>query len=111
MKMQMTSLRIGILILGLATAAIHFTLLFPDVMFILNALGYLAFLGLYFLPVTFFQRYHRLVRWAFIAYTLVTILAWVAIGDKGMAVGWITKAIEFALIVLMLLDGRQESKG
>ena len=109
MKMTMTPTRIAIVILGLATAVIHFTLLFPDITFILNALGYLTFLGLYFLPVGLFQKYHKLVRWGFIAYTLVTILGWVAIGDKGMMLGWITKAIEVGLVVLLFLDGRQET--
>ena len=108
MKTKLTPIQIAIILLALATAAIHATLLFPDMMFLMNALGYLVFLGLYFLPMGLFQKYHRLVRWGFIAYTLVTILAWVAIGDKGMTLGWITKAIEVALIALLFLDGRQE---
>ena len=109
MKTKITPIQVGIIVLGLATAAIHVTLLFPDTLFILNALGYLTLLGLYFLPVGLFQKYHSLVRWGFIAFTLVTILAWVAMGDKGMMLGWITKGIEVALIVLLFLDGRRET--
>jgi len=109
MNSKITPIQIAIILLALATAAIHASLLFPDVMFLLNALGYLTFLGLYFLPVGLFQRYHKLVRWGFIAFTLVTILAWVAIGDKGMSLGWITKAIEVLLVVLLFLDGRREN--
>lgn len=100
-------LQIAIVILALATALIHFALLFPNVMFILNGLGFLAFLAAYFLPLPFLQERRSLVRGAFIAYTAVTILAWVAIGDKswpGGAIGYITKAIEVLLIVLLLRD-------
>lgn len=112
MKSKITPIQIAIILLALATAAIHAYLayqLFPDVMFSLNVLGYLGLLGLYFLPIDLFRRYHKLVRWGFIAYTLVTILAWVAIGDKSDMLGWITKAIEVSLVVLLFLDGRQES--
>lgn len=108
MNTKLTPIQIGIILLALATAAIHFTLLFPDLLFILNALGYLALIAAYFLPIGLFQKYHGLIRWAFIGYTLVSILAWVAIGDKGMTLGWITKAIEVVLIVLLFLDGRRK---
>jgi hypothetical protein len=73
-------------------------------MFILNGLGYLALLAAYFLPISFLQKNHALVRWAFIGFTLVTILAWVAIGDKTYLLGYITKLIEIALIVLLWMD-------
>ena len=109
MNTKFTPIWIGIILLTLATAAIHFTLMFPDRMFILNALGYLTLLAVYFLPVSLFQRYHSLLRWVYIGYALLTILAWVAIGDKAMALGWVTKAIEVVLVVLLFLDGRQEA--
>ena len=110
--MQTTATRlgpvqIGIILLALATAAIHFTLLFPDVMFILNALGYLGLLAAYFLPIPFFREKHGLVRWAFMAFTAVTILAWVAMGDKswpGGALGYFTKTIELVLLALLWQD-------
>ena len=44
---KMNLVRIGILLLGLATAIIHLQLLFPDPLFILNGLGYLGLLGAY----------------------------------------------------------------
>jgi hypothetical protein len=109
MKSRITPIQIGILVLGLATAAIHFTLLFPDALFIMNSLGYLTFLGLYFLPIGLFQKYHKLVRWGFIGFTLVTILAWIVMGDKGWWLGWATKGIEVVLIALLFVDGRQET--
>lgn len=100
-------LHAGILALGLAAALIHFTLLFPDLLFILNGLGYLGLLGAYFLPIPFFQNRRSLVRWALIGYAAITLIAWVAIGDKNWpenALGFITAAIELALIGLLLAD-------
>ena len=99
--------KIGIILTTLATALIHFSLLFPDVLFILNGLGYLALLAAYFLPINLAQRYHNLVRWGFLAFTLVTILAWIAIGDKSWpagSLGYLTKLIEIILIILLLVD-------
>jgi len=96
-----------IVLLTLATAGIHLSLLFPDPMFIMNAIGYLVLLAAYFLPVSIFRKYHALVRWVFIGFTLVTILAWVLIGDKswpGGALGYITKAIEFLLVIFLFTD-------
>ncbi|OGO32429.1 MAG: hypothetical protein A2Z16_02535 [Chloroflexi bacterium RBG_16_54_18] len=96
-----------IILLTLATAGIHLSLLFPDLMFMLNAIGYLTLLALYFLPVPFLRKYHALVRWAFIGFTLVTISAWLLIGDKswpGGALGYITKAVEVLLVIFLFTD-------
>lgn len=96
--------QIAIAILTLATALIHFSLLFPNPMFILNGLGYLVLLAAYFLPLPFAKDNRGLVRWVFIGYTLVTILAWVAIGDKAWVVGYLTKLIEIVLVILLWTD-------
>ena len=106
MQTKLGPRQIGILLLGLATAGIHFSLLFPDVMFILNGLGYLALLAAYFLPLPFAKDNRGLVRWAFIAFTLVTILAWVFIGTRS-TIGYVDKLIEVALVILLFLDGRK----
>ena len=109
---RLSVVQIGILLATLATAAIHFSLLFPDVLFILNALGYLTLLAAYFLPFDLTRKYHNLVRWLFMGFTLVTILGWVAIGDKSWpagSLGYITKLIEVVLIGLLLVD-RQQSE-
>jgi hypothetical protein len=105
-RTNMGALQIGISILGLATAVIHISLLFPDVLFILNGLGYLTLLAAYFLPIRIFQERHNLVRWGLIIFTSVTILAWIAIGERSL-LGYATKLIELALITLLVLDGRQ----
>ena len=103
-------IQIGIILLTLGTALIHFSLLFPNVLFILNGLGYLALLGAFFLPIDFLRERHNLVRWLFIVFTSVTILGWLAIGDKswpGGALGYVTKLIEIVLLGLLVVDGRQ----
>ncbi len=107
---RLNAVQIGIIILTPTTALIHFTLLFPDFMFILNSLGYLALLAAYFLPIDLARKNHNLVRWLFILYTVVTIIAWVMIGDKSWpagALGYGTKLIEVVLIILLVVDGRQ----
>jgi hypothetical protein len=104
---RLSAVQIGIILSALAAALIHFSLLFPDALFILNGLGYLALLAAYFLPIDLAKRNHNLVRWIFIVFTFVTILAWVAIGDKSWpagSLGYLTKLIEVALIILLVLD-------
>jgi len=104
---RMSGLKIIIAILALLTAGIHLTLLFPDVTFILNCLGYLTLLAAYLLPIPFARDHRGLVRWAFIGYTALTIIAWLAIGDKswpGGALGYTAKTIEVLLIIALLRD-------
>jgi hypothetical protein len=103
-------LQIAIILLTLATALIHISLLFPDPLFIMNGLGYLALLAAYFLPMPWLREKRGLIRWIFIGYTLVTIIAWVFIGDKswpGGAIGYVTKAIEVVLVILLYIDSRR----
>lgn len=98
-------MRFGIILLTLATAAIHVSLNFPDPLFILNALGYLALLGALYLPVQSLRHNRHLVRVVFIAYTGLAILIWVIIGERT-ALGYADKLIEFALIALLIVEGR-----
>lgn len=102
---RLTPTRVGILLLGLATAIIHLQLAFPDFLFILNGLGYLGLMGAYFLPVPTFQERHNLIRWAFIAFTAVTIIAWVFIGART-SLGFVNKAIEVLLVILLFSDNK-----
>lgn len=116
--MNRSWLRTAIVVLTLATAAIHFYLV-PDVglMFVLNGLGYLALLVALLWPPAFLRSWlagrERWVHYAFIAYTAVTVLLWVAIGDKRFEtflgqIGWTDKIIEVLLIAALVLDLRQE---
>lgn len=99
--------QIGIIVLALATALIHFGLNVMmgklDVLFTLNGLGYLALLAALFLPIPILSRYRSLIRWVFIVYTLITIGAWIAMGARDL-LGYTTKLIEVALVILLLLD-------
>jgi ABC-type Na+ efflux pump permease subunit len=98
-----------ILLLGLATAAIHGILLNImmgglDTLFTLNGIGFLVLLAAYFLPQ--FSKYRNLVRWVLIAFTAVTIIAWIFMGAREL-LGYVTKLIEVGLIAALLVDARQ----
>lgn len=96
-----------IILLTGATAVIHISLLFPDVVFILNGLGFLSLAAAYFLPIPLFVQRRKWISWAYMGYTLVTILLWVAIGERS-ALGLITKAIELALLISLWLNYRRK---
>jgi hypothetical protein len=96
-----------ILELTLATAIIHFTL--GGTLFLLNAAGYLA-LGVAYLaavavPVPAIQRLGWLPRIGLAAYASVTIIAYLAMGPY-FALGWLTKGVELAIVMLLIADLR-----
>jgi len=112
--MKPTGTRLGIILSTLATAGLHLSLfsrLGVDPI-VLNGFGYLALLAAYLLPVELLQARHRLVWWVLVAYTLLTILLWVLMGDKqfvagtSSAVGYYAKAAEVILLVFLWLDRR-----
>ncbi|MCX7975478.1 MAG: hypothetical protein N2646_00240 [Bellilinea sp.] len=96
-----------IILLTMATAGIHFSLLFPDVVFILNGLGFLSFAAAYFLPISIFIQKRKWIAWAYMGYTLLTILLWVVIGERS-TLGFATKAIEVALLISVWIDYRRK---
>lgn len=100
------AIRAGIIVLTLATALIHLQLNFPDPVFIMNGLGYLGLLAALYLPLPQLSRYRNLARWALIGFTALTIFLWVLFGAR-IPIGYIDKAIEIALIALLLLDARR----
>ena len=109
MKSQVNTRMIVIILLTLATALIHLIVLNIgqiSVMFALNGLGYLALLVAYYAPVAIFQKYHSLLRWGFIGYTVLTIVAWAVITgfDLTNPLALVTKAIEIVLIILLATD-------
>lgn len=98
----------GIIILTLATAVVHLVILNImsgkiDILFTLNGLGYLGLLALYYLPIPVARENRNLVRWALIIFTAVTVVAWIIIGQR-ILLGYVDKAIEVVLIVLLLTE-------
>ncbi len=85
--MKFNTKQIIIILAVLVTAALHLGAAFdkvlfpagPDVLFMLNGLGYLGLLGAYFLPIKFFQDKHKLVWQALFGYAILTIVAWLVI--------------------------------
>ncbi len=98
-------LGVGILLLTLGTAAIHLYLglSFGNTLFVLNGLGYLGLLAALQLPIPQLSRFRGASRWALVGYTALTIVLYF-IDDPGMTIGNVDKAIEAALILLLLAD-------
>lgn len=108
--MESTQPRVGfmqivIILLALIAAGIHLQLLFPDVVFILNGLGYLGLTAAYFLPlpIPFFRERKRLVRFALIGYTALTLILWLVIGERT-PLGLFTAGVEVLLVVLLFFQ-------
>jgi hypothetical protein len=99
-------LRVVIVSLALATAAIHASLGGP--LFTLNAIGYVALALAMVLPGPI-GSIRWLVRLALIAFTMATIAGWVAFGAR-FPLAYLDKAIEVGLALatgfeLWLTDG------
>lgn len=120
-SVRIGGLQVGIILLTLATAVIHLYLglvqvsigMMGGVMFLANGAGYIGLLGALYLrlPIAFFSQNRSLLRWALVALAAVTILGWLAIGDKSLPGGWLgyfDKAIEVALIALLVIEARQK---
>jgi hypothetical protein len=114
--MSRSTQRILILLAGLFTAIVHLIFLnIPalrgqgqlDVLFTLNGLGFFAFLAAFFFDIPLVRQYQRWVNWGFLAYTAVTLIAWIAMGARN-ALGYITAVDEVALIALLWMYLRQE---
>lgn len=92
--------RATVLILTLATAAIHASL--GGILFMANAAGYTV-LALAMVAPGPAPRFRWLIRLALIAFTAATIGGWVAFGPRfGLA--YLDKGIEVALIGALLIE-------
>ena len=109
------SLGVGIFVLTVATAGIHLYLAltavaymglnFGVMLFILNGLGYLGLLAVLQLPIPQLARFRSAARWAMIAFAALTIVLFFVMAPKPYTiVGYVDKAIEVALIALLLAD-------
>jgi len=105
MMKKIGPLQVTIILLTLATALIHIILAIPEglVMFYLNGIGYLVLVTAHYLPQL--RKWRGFIRLAFIAYTGVTIIAWVFIGERTI-IGYLDKLIEAALIVLLIVEAK-----
>ena len=101
-------LRIGIIVLTVATAAVHLYLGFQGLpLFVLNGLGYLALLAALYLPIPRLLPYRNAVRWVLVGYTALTILLWLVItGGISAAIGYMDKVVEVLLIIMLLAEAR-----
>src|SRR5687767_12422242 len=83
--------QIAIIVLAIATAAIHFSRAAADpeirMLFILNGVGYLALTTLYFASMPPLARYRGIIRCIFIVYTAVTVIFYFIWG--GMSGDWV----------------------
>jgi hypothetical protein len=78
-------------------------------LFLLNGIGYLVLAGALYLPQL--RQHQPLIRWLLIAFAAVTIIMYFAIaGLRFNPVGYLTKAVEVALIILLLIDGRRATQ-
>ena len=94
-------LHIGITVMALTTAVIHYSL--GGMLFLLNALGYLAFVAAYNAPISLASRYRWLIRVGGIGYTLVTLVGW-AITGPYFPLAYLTKTIEVLLVAALVTD-------
>lgn len=94
-------LRIGIVVLALATAYIHTTL--GSLMFMANAAGYAVLAVAMVVPLAIADRYRWLVRAALAGFTAVTIVAWFMFGAR-FPLAYVDKAIEVGLIALLVIE-------
>jgi hypothetical protein len=114
-------LGVGIFLLTLATAVIHlylaftaipyFGLNFGVILFMLNGLGYLGLLAVLQLPIPQLARFRSAARWALIAFAAVTIVLFFVMAPSYEFIGYVDKAIEVALIALLLADAYTVSSG
>ncbi len=95
-----------IILLAIATALVHFSLIFPDTVFILNGLGYLALVAALYLPLPQLIEHRAKIRWLFMAYTALTVLLWVFMGARA-TIAYIDKLIEVVLIILLWIKSQK----
>jgi hypothetical protein len=95
------AVRVGIVVLALATGYIHATL--GGLLFTLNAAGYLVAAGAMIVPLALAIRFRWIVRLGLVGYAVTTIAGW-AIQGPYYSTAYLAKGIEVALIVLLIVD-------
>lgn len=75
------------------------------ILFLLNGLGYVGLLGVLYLPQL--EGFHTFARWTLVVYAAITIVAWLILAQPYHIDGYIDKAIEIVLIVLLFVESWQ----
>lgn len=103
-------LRGAIIVLAAITAVIHLTRVpYTGIPFLLNAVGFVVLAVAVVGDFKFLAGRERLVQIALMAYTAITIIAWLAIGDKSLPdglIGYVTKVVELLLLAAVFVYGR-----
>ena len=103
------ALRLGIIVLTVATAAIHLYLGLSSGLppFVLNGFVYLTLLAALYLPIPRLAPHRNTVRWLLVGFAALTILLWLVItGGNSTTIGYIDKAVEVLLITLLVAEAR-----
>ena len=100
----------GIILLTILTALIHLGLSFqfaggPDLIFLLNGLGYLALVAALYAPLPALAKYQSYIRWSLLAYTALTVILWFSFG-ASTAIAYIDKTVEIVLIALLWAENQ-----
>jgi len=97
------ALRTAIVALTLATGWIHANL--GGLLFELNAAGYLVAAAAMIAPIALAVRFRWFIRLGLIGYAATAIVAWYLTGPR-YEIAYLAKAIEVALIALLLVEVR-----
>ena len=103
------ALRLGVVVLAVATAGIHLYLGLSSglPLFALNGLGYLTLLAALYLPIPRLLPYRNAVRWLLVGFAALTILLWLVItGGNSTTIGYRGKTVEVLLIILLVAEAR-----
>lgn len=104
-RARAAALTTSIVVLTLVTGAIHLSL--GGLMFTLNGLGYFALAAAFVVGAAISHplvvRFSWLPRVALIGYAASSIVAWLVMGGR-YDLAYVTKGVEVALIVLVILD-------
>lgn len=104
----------GVILLTTLTALIHLGLSFqfvdgPDLIFLLNGLGYLVLVAALYAPIPALASYRLYVRWLLIGYTALTVILWFRFG-ASTTIAYFDKAIEVFLIILLWFENQRSTQ-
>jgi len=77
-------------------------------LFYANAAGYIVLPAALYAPHPALRRYRRVIRWALLGFTAVTVVAYFAMIQGHVdALGLADKAVELLLIALLVVEARR----